>query len=269
MTSESSTIKTAKLIHINTWDVALGGGMARMDLNFCNHLDRSIVDPVFVATMEKPPADRPVEDVPYIYYRKERAVRPVIQTVPKRRYRPVLRRFLTPCMRDSPAGGGSCFSGADAQPERGCVFDYIDATVCVSRRVKDIQPHPEKTRVIYNGIDPARFPFTQRTGKEGKFVILQVSDRVKPKIHLDEMADEILVIDPRIELRLAGFGQTLPSTDRVKYLGVVEDIAPLYGSADMIFQFSRIEAFGLTVAEAMATGCVPLVSDGQGVHRRS
>ncbi len=149
--------------------------------------------------------------------------------------------------------------------EPGQMFSNIDMTVCISETVRQTQIDMEKTEVIYNGIDLDKFPFRGETKKsDDKIIILQASHRAKQRFHIDEMAEELLSIDPRIELHLAGINQVGESSDRIKYFGLTDKIAELYREADILVMFSQSEAFGLVVVEAMASGCVPLVFDDMG-----
>lgn len=148
--------------------------------------------------------------------------------------------------------------------ESGQVYPHIAVSLCVSETVRSAQPHREKTRVIYNGIDIDEFPFREEPSSGDKIVILQVSNRGKTSFNLDDIADRLLALDPRVELWLAGKDQTLPSTPRVKFLGLQKNINDIYRQADMLALFPRVEAFGLVVTEAMATGVLPVVFDTLG-----
>ncbi|HEB71490.1 MAG TPA: glycosyltransferase [Nitrospirae bacterium] len=145
--------------------------------------------------------------------------------------------------------------------EAGGLYPHIDISICISKSVLETQPEPGKATTIYNGIDLDRFAFTKRGRHDGKIILLQASNRVKSCFNLDEIADEVLSLDPDIEIWLAGAGQTLPSTDRVKFLGLIEDIETVYSKADALVLFTEKEAFGLVVAEAMACGCLPIAPD--------
>jgi len=150
--------------------------------------------------------------------------------------------------------------------EPGQFYPYIDATICVSRSVQACQKDSAKAPVIYNGIDLAEFPYQPRSGTGDKIAILQAANRDKVTFNLDELADSLLPLDDRIELWIAGnYDHTkFTSTDRVKYLGLRSDIAEFYRQADFMLLLTKREAFGLVAAEAMASGCVPIVSNFQG-----
>ncbi len=150
--------------------------------------------------------------------------------------------------------------------DRGQLYEKIDLTICVSEAVKKAQPYPNKTRVIHNGVDIDSFPFRDRPAAEEKIIILEACRREKQMFfHLDELADDILSLDPAIEIWLAGPGQTGESTEKVKYLGLRTDMPGIYRQADLMARLSVMEPFGLVALEAMASGCLPLVADDGGM----
>jgi glycosyltransferase involved in cell wall biosynthesis len=153
------------------------------------------------------------------------------------------------------------------QCDRGQRSPAIDVTVCVSEAVERVQPFREKTVVVPNGIDTDVFcPPAARPSD--KIIFLEVAQRGKVMhFHLDDVADRLLALDPRVEIRLAGSGQDgAPSHgDRVRFLGLCEDMAALYAQAHFLVLASKRDAFGLACAEAMACGCLPLVAADGGM----
>lgn len=150
--------------------------------------------------------------------------------------------------------------------EPGQLYDYFDATICVSRVAASAQPDQTKCVVVHNGIDTDQFAFGEGTRDPNKIIIVECGRREKIKhVHLDELADELLALDPRVELWLAGNGQTGTSTDRLKFLGPRHDIAQIYRRADLMFLMSVVEPFGLVALEAMASGALPVVADDGGL----
>jgi hypothetical protein len=149
-------------------------------------------------------------------------------------------------------------------PEQGQLFDYINATVAVSESVAKLQPDRSKVFVIHNGIDTTKFRFSDRHKSLPKKIIIESGRREKETyFHLDEIAEDISATNKNVEFWLAGRNQNGKSTDSIKYLGLRTDIEDLYRQADIAFMFSKKEAFGLTIAEAMACGAVPVCS-GEG-----
>ncbi len=149
--------------------------------------------------------------------------------------------------------------------EPGGIFSNIDISLCVSQSVLRCQ-HQENVKYIYNGVDMREFAFRPGVRSKERIVVLQTCHRNKPFKNLDEFADEILALDPRIELWLAGPQQNVEqSRERVQFLGVVEDVISLYHQADVLFQLSKEEPLGLVAIEAMACGCLPIVSETGGL----
>jgi glycosyltransferase involved in cell wall biosynthesis len=67
---------------------------------------------------------------------------------------------------------------------------------------------------------------------------------------------------PKIRGLLVGAGtETLSLPENALALGSRSDVDQLYASADLIISTSLAESFGLTVAEGMSSGCVPIVTD--------
>ena len=75
----------------------------------------------------------------------------------------------------------------------------------------------------------------------------------------------------RIELRLIGGMKDKSMLDAIpvaySYLGVVRDVQKMnkeYSAADIVASTSYYETFGQTLAEAQASGCMPVAFDGSG-----
>jgi glycosyltransferase involved in cell wall biosynthesis len=243
----------------------MGGGVARMDSYFYKFLNRELVDPLFVVTGEEKPGAALYTSIPYLYTGLDNRFDRLIELFRDADIVQYYGGFAPTVCEAAKAAGVPVIIELMHLKETGQIFDYIDRSICVSETVRKVQPDQGRATVIYNGIDIDDYPFRETQKKDNdKIVILQVSNRGKPTIHLDEIAEELLAIDPRIELWLVGLDQTLPSTDRIKYMGLRDDMPEIYRQADILFLFTRIEAFGLVVAEAMASGCVPIVSDIEG-----
>ncbi|WP_029457363.1 glycosyltransferase family 4 protein [Solidesulfovibrio alcoholivorans] len=153
------------------------------------------------------------------------------------------------------------------QCDRGQRSPRIHATVCVSQAVRRVQPVPEKTLVIPNGIDVGTFSPTVARPAD-RIIFLEVAQRGKAvHFHLDDVADALLALDGRIALRLAGSGQTGPDSPcgRVRFLGLRTDMPDLYSGTHFLVLASKEDAFGLACAEAMACGCLPIVAADGGM----
>ncbi len=157
----------------------------------------------------------------------------------------------------------------------GKVVDAIlPVSAAVARRdIEDVFLPAHKVRVIYNGIrielfrNPPRPPrdilrviyVGQLIPEKGVMTLLQAHDRLRKAGVLN------------YELSLAGMGSqeaelktfcTEAGLNDVKFLGHVDSVAELFGSADIVVVPSVwYEGFGLVLAEAMACGAACLVSD--------
>ncbi len=146
----------------------------------------------------------------------------------------------------------------------------------------------DRTRIIHPGMDPYRFVRRDAAalGAEMRtsfgfspvdIVVLFAGMNFEIK-RLDlaiEAFSEAVRARPESQLRLlvAGRGDRkyyaarageLGVADRVKFAGVVEDMAACYASADVFFMPSRFDTFGLVVLEAMAAGLPVIITDRTG-----
>jgi len=142
--------------------------------------------------------------------------------------------------------------------EPGGMHGETDAVVCVSERVRAAQLRGD-CLVIPNGIDCERFGF--KPGMRGEApVLLQVVNAAKGiQFSLDELLPDLLDGRSDISVLLAG-GRRFASHPGIRNHGVVPDLAPLYHQADLNMLACDNDAFGLTLAEGMACGCLPLAS---------
>ncbi|MBF0171026.1 MAG: glycosyltransferase, partial [Nitrospinae bacterium] len=239
-----------------------GGGIARMDTFYHRFLNRDRFDPLFVIARAKNEAEIPYDPTLDYHY-----------TGDFDRFAKLVALFSDADIVQF-MGGFDPVSAEAARVanvpvivelmhmvEPGQLYPYIDTTLCVSRTAQRAQPDPARTVVVHNGIDVEQFGYREERDRS-RIVILEASRREKPKhFHLDQLAADLLALDPRVELWLAGNGQTGESTDRVKFLGPRADIADLYRQADLLFLMSVVEPFGLVALEGMAGGALPVVAD--------
>jgi glycosyltransferase involved in cell wall biosynthesis len=155
-----------------------------------------------------------------------------------------------------------------------------DRIVCVSKAVKDyaIEQNPripaDKYHVIYNGVDTDRFhPRDNREQTLARYgispeevVVGSVSRLVSQKRVLDLVAAAPLVLDqfPRARFLVAGDGPMAAKlADTVRenglersftFTGTVRDTENIYPAIDVFAQTAGREGFGLSTAEAMASG---------------
>lgn len=255
-----------KIAHC-TWATGIGGGVGRMDAYLHRFLDREKFDLRFIAVKSQKPGE--------VWF--DGSVDCVF-TGDTGRFDTLVKFFsdvdivqfqggFDPLVCEAArACGVPALVEVMHSVEQGQFYPYIDATVCVSNAVMTVQPDKARARLIYNGIDLAEFPFAKRRDARDRIVILQAANRDKVTFNLDELADLLLPLDPRIELWIAGnYDHTkFTSTERVKHFGLRHDIAVFYRQADFMLLLTKREAFGLVAAEAMASGCVPIVSNFDG-----
>ncbi|HEB71492.1 MAG TPA: glycosyltransferase [Nitrospirae bacterium] len=255
-----------KLVHC-AMSTGIGGGIERMDALYNRYIDRSIVDPVFVAVRKNDPGVKLYD--PSILFRytgdesRFEKLLPLLAGADIVQFSGGFDPLVCEAARSS---GAPVLIELMHLTEPGQIYPNIDVSVCVSETVRKAQPFREKTTVIHNGIDIENFPFNDDPDTGENIVMLESTRREKKMyFHLDEIADDIARIDPGAKLWLAGRGQTGESTDRVKFLGLRSDMAKLYRQADFLVMLSIKEPFGLIVLEAMASGCLPIVADDGGM----
>jgi len=258
------TGKPIKIVNCLTWGAEIGNGIARMDSLLYRFLDKSRFEMVMAAPDEYDPSKPPYDPfMPIIYTGADSRFEALVKIFGDADIVQYSGGFMPIVAEAARVAGVPSLLEVMHHLDTGQLDDGIAITVCASETVRRVQRFPGKCRVIMNGIDLEAFPFHPKPAGE-KIVILQASNRIKPYFNLDELADILLPLDPRIELWLAGPGQTMESSERVKFLGVEEDMPGLYSQADMLVLLSKTEAFGLVVAEAMASGLLPIACDKDG-----
>lgn len=153
--------------------------------------------------------------------------------------------------------------------EPGMMHRNVLHTVCVSRTVQMVQPNASNTSVVHNGIDTHKFaPVQERQRNPERIILMQPARRDKAMhMNLDDLAPAIGALCERAEFWMVGPGQDSAlgrNSSAVKYLGVRTDMETLYATADFMILLSKKESFGLVAAEAMACGCLPIVSADSG-----
>ncbi len=161
------------------------------------------------------------------------------------------------------------------------VRDHVHAAVGVSERIRSdlIQTMgfpADRTFAIPHAADTRSsraLKRTPRTREPMRVVFLgRIEDASKGVFWLADILDKL---DPSIHLTVAGDGPDLPAlrlklarhSRRVTILGAVhpKEVHNLLVKQDVMIMPSRFEGFGLTLTEAMAVGCVPVVSRIRGV----
>jgi glycosyltransferase involved in cell wall biosynthesis len=132
---------------------------------------------------------------------------------------------------------------------------------------------PGRTATIYNGVDLDLFSFRTRSSvREGPITLLAVAHLIPEKgiEHLlralaavpPGSARLVLVGDGPEEARLRRLGNELGIVARTRFCGLRDDVASLLQEADVfVHPATWAEAFGWTIAEAMASGCAVIATN--------
>ncbi|MEO9339265.1 glycosyltransferase family 4 protein [Mesorhizobium sp. SB112] len=161
------------------------------------------------------------------------------------------------------------------------IRDNVHATVGVSERcAQDLITRfgfaSGQTVAIPNAVDVEAYEHIERQPRErGKMRMVflgRVEDASKGVFWLPKLLGRL---PGNITLTVAGDGPDLPKLkqemqqhrSRVTFAGRVapEDVPELLAAHDLLIMPSRYEGFGITLVEAMAAGCVPVVSRIRGV----
>lgn len=176
------------------------------------------------------------------------------------------------------------------QPERSTVRERLygltdrmaDHTTCVcqasyDRHAKLGAVSAESADVVYNGIDTDAFRpdattgdrVRDRYGVDDEFVWLAVGRFFEMKDYPNLLAAFAAAGADRSVLWIVGHGEGEPAAkrvarslsieDRVRFLGVVDDVAPYMQAADALVLASRWEGFPMVLLEAQASG-LPVVA---------
>lgn len=151
---------------------------------------------------------------------------------------------------------------------------------------------PEKISVVLNGIDTGRFEraaamFDRRQFLRGwklpaESVLVGTVGELTPLKGQEEFlraATRILQQFPTAYFFIAGVDHSggskhrarleelieeLKLTERVRMVGWLEDLAPLYCALDVFVSASHTESFGLAIAEAMASSAAVVATESEG-----
>jgi len=162
------------------------------------------------------------------------------------------------------------------------VRDYVHATVGVSPRIAaDLIAYKgfdgRWTVSIPNAVAAEKFTAVERADSSGPLRVLslgRVEDSAKGCLLLPKIISEVQRLGAETEWRIAGDGPSLKELKRrcsrfanVQFLGRIpyEHVPEAFTNADVYIFPSRYEGFGISLVEAMASGCVPVASDIGGV----
>ncbi|MCX8197599.1 MAG: glycosyltransferase family 4 protein [Candidatus Micrarchaeota archaeon] len=167
--------------------------------------------------------------------------------------------------------------------------EKADLIIAVSNRMKEqvmrLGAPKEKIRVVYNGVDYARFSCPQTLGKAeqnfkgGKKLVLFLGRLTEQKgpVQFLHAAKKVLSANPDVIFVIVGKGELLPLlinmsislgiSQNVRFLGFVpeEEQKKIYKMADVFVMPSTSEPFGITALEAMSSGVPVIISKTSGV----
>jgi glycosyltransferase involved in cell wall biosynthesis len=122
--------------------------------------------------------------------------------------------------------------------------------------------------LIHNAIDTSRFAIDLESARSGVLCVatlsadsIRVKNLEKFRMIAEAMPDtEFSLVGPALDSEARKFTERLPGN--VKWMGQLlgDDLVRAYQSASVYLQISRHESFSVALAEAMACGCVPVVS---------
>lgn len=161
----------------------------------------------------------------------------------------------------------------------------VDATIAVSPRIsrdliEDCGFSPATTSLIPNGVDMSRFASIRRDTAERPARILflgRVDDGSKGTQLIVPILSPLAASAADFKLVIAGDGPDLPRLraavhlagldSRTSFLGAVSpsEVPGVLAASDILLMPSRFEGLPLSLIEAMAAGCVPVVSHLHGV----
>lgn len=154
--------------------------------------------------------------------------------------------------------------------------DLCDLTISNSRAVaarvskRDGIP-PSRIRVIYLGIDPARFPVGRPTEARYDLITVARLERYKGVLELPDILERLVVQRPGTTLAVVGDGsqrEALEGAIRARalqrsivLLGARTDVPELLGQARVFLLPSHEEGLSVAILEAMAAGLPVVATD--------
>jgi L-malate glycosyltransferase len=162
-------------------------------------------------------------------------------------------------------------------------IEQSDAVTAVSRFLRDETyrqiPVRKQIEVVYNFIDPDRHavrdPLCIPQKRSERQVTLMHISNFRPVKRTEDVVRIFARVRETLDARLVLVGdgpeyartrelvETLGLGSSVRYVGVVDEVAPLLKAADLLLLPSETESFGLVALEAMASG-VPVVASDVG-----
>jgi len=176
-------------------------------------------------------------------------------------------------------------NNASFKPVTQMTIESADAVTVVSNWLRDETYRQFKIsrdlEVIYNFIDPERHegepcPCIPSCSSRSEKTLMHISN-FRPVKRIRDVIDVFARVHAEVNSRLIliGDGPEMPIAretaedhgvlDRIKFVGVVDQVAPLLNKADLFLLPSSTESFGLVALEAMASGVPVIASDVGGI----
>jgi len=174
-------------------------------------------------------------------------------------------------------------SNPSFKPITALAIEHSDAVTAVSRFLKE-EAHRQfrvdkEIEVIYNFIDPDRHdrpipPCIPPLDCPEQFTFMHISN-FRPVKRVGDVIRIFARVAEKLEARLIMVGdgpdsclamqmaRDLGVADRVKFIGIVDKVAPLLRAVNLLLLPSQTEGFGLVALEAMASG-VPVIASSAG-----
>jgi glycosyltransferase involved in cell wall biosynthesis len=154
--------------------------------------------------------------------------------------------------------------GRLAAPARAAV---VPVSLALGDALAQLGVSPSTIRTVRNGVALDRWGVAQPTGRPRGFHVV-FAGRLLPDKGLPELleaVDRLRAEGRDITLSIAGEGPLREArrAGHLRWLGQVDDLDTLFGSADAVALPSHREGFGLVAVEAMAAG-VPVVTSTAG-----
>jgi len=164
-----------------------------------------------------------------------------------------------------------------------------DATVCITREVRELALRqgwsaPDRTWTVNNGLDchraataPGKYEARRALGLPEDSLVVGVVSRLAWYKGCNDAVRILARLNPRWHLVFCGDGPLRPYltdiaaelgvSQRTHFTGMLADTRPAYAAMDAFLFLSRLEPFGLVIAEAMAAR-VPVFGLGaEGAYR--
>lgn len=145
----------------------------------------------------------------------------------------------------------------------------------IARQIKQHYPiDPAKITVLYPPIDTDTFQPMDSSERARVRASFNISDNKLTLLFascghqrkgLDQLCKAFAQLDPkRYELLIAGQAIGAGHSDNVRYIGYVNNLAPVYGAVDFTILPSYYEPFGLVVPESLQCGTPVIVTQSVG-----